>query len=322
MHVEVFNGDADGLCALRQWRAQHGKAELSITGVKRDIALVQHVPQQATDVAIFDVSHRVNEAATAQRITTASIHYFDHHQVGNLPQNPNFHGHIDTDPMVCTAVLVWRHFAGSLPDWAITGAFGDNLLRTATSLSDANQTTLQRLEELGVLLNYNGYGTSIEDLHLHPAELADELDRYPNAETCAQQSTMVQHLRQGYAQDLAHIAALPTYADFGDSVVYLMPDTPWARRMSGTFANQAAQLRPNVAVAIAVPKSDNSVNLSIRAPLENPLGAAGLAAQFPNGGGRAAAAGINNLPINQLDSFTETFRAHFAQQTDRLPRST
>ena len=53
----AFNGDADGLCALQQLRlADAAPAEL-ITGVKRDIELLQRVPAKAGDcVTVLDVS--------------------------------------------------------------------------------------------------------------------------------------------------------------------------------------------------------------------------------------------------------------------------
>jgi hypothetical protein len=49
--------------------------------------------------------------------------------------------------------------------------------------------------------------------------------------------------------------------------------------------------------------ADGSYLVSIRAPLNNRTGADELARQFPTGGGRKAAAGINALPENQLNEF-------------------
>ena len=49
-HYDVFNGDADGLCALQQLRL-HTPVDnaILITGVKRDISLLQRVEAQAGD---------------------------------------------------------------------------------------------------------------------------------------------------------------------------------------------------------------------------------------------------------------------------------
>jgi len=41
----------------------------------------------------------------------------------------------------------------------------------------------------------------------------------------------------------------------------------------------------------------------VRAPLDNKQGAAELCMQFPTGGGRAGAAGINDLSRESLDDF-------------------
>ena len=61
---DVFNGDADGLCALHQLRlAQPAEARL-VTGMKRDIALLKQVPAQAGDeVTVLDISIERNRLA-------------------------------------------------------------------------------------------------------------------------------------------------------------------------------------------------------------------------------------------------------------------
>jgi hypothetical protein len=41
---DVFNGDADGICALIQLRLAEPKESILITGVKRDIKLAKQVP--------------------------------------------------------------------------------------------------------------------------------------------------------------------------------------------------------------------------------------------------------------------------------------
>ena len=55
--IDVFNGDADGICALHQLRLADPKDSTLITGVKRDIALVKQVQAEADDsVTILDIS--------------------------------------------------------------------------------------------------------------------------------------------------------------------------------------------------------------------------------------------------------------------------
>ena len=34
------------------------------------------------------------------------------------------------------------------------------------------------LKELGIYINYNGYGRSVDDLHFHPAQLLEKLSHY------------------------------------------------------------------------------------------------------------------------------------------------
>ena len=43
MNYDVFNGDADGIIALLQLQLANPTASVKITGVKRDIALLQQV---------------------------------------------------------------------------------------------------------------------------------------------------------------------------------------------------------------------------------------------------------------------------------------
>jgi hypothetical protein len=47
--------------------------------------------------------------------------------------------------------------------------------------------------------------------------------------------------------------------------------------------------------------------VSVRAPLARKHGASKLCSQFPTGGGREAAAGINDLPADQLNQFIDKF---------------
>src|SRR6516164_6926442 len=63
-HFDVFNGDADGICALHQLRLARPREATLITGAKRDIALVERVPAQPGDsLTVLDISFDVNRAA-------------------------------------------------------------------------------------------------------------------------------------------------------------------------------------------------------------------------------------------------------------------
>ena len=55
--VYAFNGDADGLCALQQLRLADPRPGELVTGVKRDINLLERVPARAGDeCTVLDVS--------------------------------------------------------------------------------------------------------------------------------------------------------------------------------------------------------------------------------------------------------------------------
>ena len=61
---DVFNGDADGICALHQLRLTEPRASVLVTGAKRDIALLDRVEAHAGDeLTVLDVSLAVNSAA-------------------------------------------------------------------------------------------------------------------------------------------------------------------------------------------------------------------------------------------------------------------
>ncbi|MFZ8890176.1 MAG: DHH family phosphoesterase, partial [Pseudomonadales bacterium] len=61
---DVFNGDADGICALLQLRLAMPAESTLITGVKRDIDLLKQVAAGPGDeITVLDVSMDTNRAA-------------------------------------------------------------------------------------------------------------------------------------------------------------------------------------------------------------------------------------------------------------------
>ena len=60
-HFDVFNGDADGICALVQLRLAEPLDSVLVTGVKRDIALLGKVKAKGGDkVTVLDISMQKN----------------------------------------------------------------------------------------------------------------------------------------------------------------------------------------------------------------------------------------------------------------------
>src|SRR5580765_7386320 len=176
-HNYVFNGDADGLCALQQLRLAGRRVagqDTLITGVKRDIALLERVvPAAGEGCTVLDVSLDVNRAALERLLAAGlSVRYFDHHFAGDIPAHAGLETHIDLSPTVCTSLLVDRHLDGAFRSWAIVGAFGDSLTAEARALCEGAgipADAAARLQELGVAINYNAYGEAIADLHVPPA---------------------------------------------------------------------------------------------------------------------------------------------------------
>ena len=317
MNYDVFNGDADGICALLQLRkAEPRDAEL-VTGVKRDINLLDKIDAQAGDrLTVLDVSMDKNiDSLQAALAAGAEVFYVDHHYPGDIPEHDGLTAMINEAPDVCTALLVNGHLQNRFIEWAIAGAFGDNLHASARTL--AGQTTisaedLTALENLGTYINYNGYGPSLDDLHFPPADLYRTLYEAGEPLEFVNNSADFGKLQEGYNTDMGLAADLaPSLAE--DKVaMFILPNEAWARRVSGVYSNDLATGNPDRAHAVLTEKPNGNYLISVRAPLNNKQGAVDLCRQFPTGGGRAAAAGINDLERDSLDAFVEAFKASYA----------
>lgn len=316
-HYDVFNGDADGLCALQQLRLVEPVADaILITGVKRDINLLQQVKAEAGDrICVLDISLDKNREALEHLLDTgATIDYFDHHYAGVIPQHPRLTSHIDTSAETCTSLLVNEHLNGAHLAWAVTGAFGDNFYDAAQRAAiplNLSKEQLDTLCELGTYLNYNGYGSDLDDLFFHPQELALKMRPYAGPFDFVANESAYQTLREGYAQDMAMAEALQGEIVQEGHALYIMPDAPWSRRSSGVYGNLLARRHPQRAHAILTALDDGAYRVSVRAPLSAKNGADELCRQFASGGGRAAAAGINRLDAADYDRFIERFLQSF-----------
>jgi hypothetical protein len=311
--IDVFNGDADGICALTQLRNAAPTDSVLVTGVKRDISLLEKVDANAGDrVTVLDVSLDKNRAGLQKVLGQgATVFYVDHHFAGEIPEDDRLETLIDTAPDVCTSILVDRHLAGRFTPWAVTGAFGDNLDTSARALArplGLSSEQLALLEDLGTYLNYNGYGASIEDLHFAPADLFERVKPYATPfDFVAGDRETFERLESGYHDDMASANAVEPTQESESTAVYILPDESWARRVSGVFSNQLANGAPARGHAVVTERSDGTYLVSVRAPLANKVGADELCRRFPTGGGRQAAAGINHLPADQLDDFVAQF---------------
>ncbi|PCH97518.1 MAG: acetyltransferase [Gammaproteobacteria bacterium] len=328
MHYDVFNGDADGIIALLQLRLSKNKPYFKestlITGVKRDISLLKQVDiNNATSVTVLDISLEKNNEALASLLKKqVKVFYVDHHRAGDIPQSTFLTSLIDTDANTCTSLLVNNHLNGELVYWAIAAAFGDNMQVSAQKLAEKNHLSIAQqelLKELGIYINYNGYGRSVDDLHFHPAQLLEKLSSYSDPFGLIDEADSVFHqLKAAYLADMAKAKNSAILVNNKQLTAVQLADEPWARRVSGVFGNELANASPNKAhVVITLNKNtlnesslnehDSNINktytISLRSPLNNKQGAGELCASFPTGGGRAAAAGVNALPAEMLGDF-------------------
>jgi hypothetical protein len=317
--IFAFNGDADGLCALQQLHLSERRApERLVTGPKRKIALLDEVSAQPGDeVTVLDVSFDANRGGVHRLLEGgARVRYFDHHYAGDIPPHPLLETFIDTSPSVCSSVIVNRYLRGTHAAWALVGAFGDNLDETARAIAaslDYSSTELHELHELGTALNYNSYGESEADLRFAPAELHRRLAQYRDPLAFLRADPAFACLREGYREDLARAEKLVAYAHASHAAVYVLPYARWARRISGVLAGRLARSAPARAHAVAVAVSGGGWQVSVRAPLERPRGAAAFCRGYASGGGREGAAGINYLPMEELERFAERFLRYWTQ---------
>jgi len=318
MNYDVFNGDADGIIALLQLRLANPIKSQLVTGVKRDIKLVQNISVSRGDnVTILDISMEKNiDGVNAVLEKGASVFYADHHRCGDIPSHENLNANIDLDANTCTGLIVDQLLAGKFHAWAITAAYGDNLIAKADDLSQqAGYSSEQagQLKELGTLINYNGYGATIADLHFDPAQLYQALLAYPSPfDAIADIHSPFYQLQKAYKEDMANALAISAQHCSKLLSVFELPDEAWARRISGVYGNLLANQTPDSAHAVLTKNKDASYLVSLRAPLNNKQGAGDICSQFDTGGGRAAAAGINVLANTALNDFITCVERYYS----------
>ena len=320
--IDVFNGDADGLCALHQLRLAEPRESLLVTGVKRDIGLVERVETDLgreagpdDELTVLDVSLDKNREALVTLLDKGvSARYFDHHFPGEIPERDTLETHIDTDAETCTGLIVDAHLGGTYRAWAVAAAFGDNLVRAASAAAEPlglDAAGLDTLRTLGTLLNYNGYGSSLEDLHFDPAELSRRLRPYADPFDFVENDDVFATLDEGYRGDMSRAEAIAPEREDARTAMYLFPNDPFARRVGGVYANALAQAHPERAHALLTERADGAYVVSVRAPLAERTGADELCRRFETGGGRKAAAGINRLPPGDVERFAEALTEQY-----------
>jgi hypothetical protein len=309
----VCNGDADGLCAAVQWRLHAPGPAVLITGLKREIELLRHVPAEAADeVTVFDVSMLRNEAALRRLLAAGvRVRWFDHHAAPPIPDDPRLDAHVDAAPGLCSSLILDAYLDGRHRAWALAGAYGDNLAAVADPLAEAlGLDAAQRaaLRRLGEAINYNAYGSLPTDPILHPSVLFERMAAHADPLRFAATDPVVDEIDARRRADLARALALAPLREGPHSRAWRLPDEPWSRRVVGTVANAFHNADPGRAHAVLLPLSGGDHLVSVRAPRGSATAANAFCARF-GGAGRAAAAGIDRLPGAALEAFLDAFDA-------------
>ena len=315
-YIDVFNGDADGLCALHQLRLANPVESTLITGVKRDINLLKRVNAKAEDlVTVLDISLDKNRDGLLLCLkANANVLYFDHHYAGEIPNDNNLETHINMDANMCTSLLVNDYLKGKYLAWAVTATYGDNLFSAAELAAKPLNLAADELEQLkllGTCINYNGYGSELDDLIFHPEILYQKMKPYSDPFDFINNETAYQTLVNGYHEDMKNAAEIDPVYKSETHALYILDNEKWAKRVSGVFANQLAQDNPNTAHAMLTKNNNDGFVVSVRAPLNNKTGADELCRKYETGGGRKAAAGINHLPAADYERFLNDFSSAF-----------
>jgi hypothetical protein len=322
--VFVFNGDADGLIAQHILGLELGVPRLRVTGWKRDIQLLAKVPPLASGhIHALDISLRRNLDALGPLLAQGNLRitWYDHHDPGEPPAHPNLELHINQAAETCTAVIVNAVHGLRHPLWAAMAAFGDNLPATASALAASGGASAHEaalLRRVGVLINYNAYGEKPGDTLFDPADLAARIAPYRQAYDLCWDESILGPLALQFESDRERFQAIRPLVPGTAASAYLVPDEAFARRYGATWANERALQEPDRALAVIHAREDGTYMVSIRAPrpwngaVVGSASAADLAREFPTGGGRRLAAGINALPGDQLERFTQRFSAFFA----------
>jgi hypothetical protein len=314
----VFNGDADGIISQHLAKISGVEPAIRVTGLKRDLKLLARLPASLAsaplELHVFDINLRDNLPDLLRLLENpaTTVRWHDHHEPGEIPESPRFKPRIVTARGTCTALLVHADSPAADPRWAAMAAFGDNIPEAAEALLrplGLHPIEVRELCEAGELVNYNAYGEDENDVLFQPLEVAERMAPFAKADDFIRRSGLIQPLRDQFRDDMEKMGAFSADEARPGASLYRLPDAAWARRLGSTFANRAALADPGRAIAALHPLRGGSFQVSIRAPRgrADAAAASALASEFPSGGGRALAAGINRLEAADVDRFARRF---------------
>jgi len=309
-YYDFFNGDADGIISLHQYRMHYPKDSILYTGVKRDVELLRHCTKiENSKFTIFDISLLSNKVHVDIILSNGNtIRWFDHHEPGNKELGENFEIFVNADPNCCTNILVDKYVDGLYRPWTICGAYGDNLHEQADKLNpNFSKDSMLKLKEVGETLNYNGYGNTESDLTIHPKDVYLDIKNYESPFEYRTKSEVYNKIFTQMKSDESELSSSEILHESETGKVILLPNTKASIRFSGIYSNKQTTDNSDKAFAILTEINEDNYRVSIRSPKNNPYGASTLALSFPTGGGREKAAGINELPKVELKKFVEKF---------------
>ncbi|MBJ61935.1 MAG: hypothetical protein CMB57_01645 [Euryarchaeota archaeon] len=277
MRWYAYNGDADGICSMVQWGLVYGIEGHRVTGVKRDIELLERVnPNPDDEIIVMDISLARNHARAVELSSQGfDITWFDHHLAGEPIDGITTN--VDTSANVCTARIVEK-FLGVESDWAQVALHGDGL---------SVHSSKPEFKELGELLNYNGYGADLSDLHFHPDDLLLLCLQAKTPQNFMETQAFMT-LKNGFESDLSNAKNIELNNGY-----YLLPNEAWARRVVGVMAHRINESGDGPHV-IAIDKGE-TLQVSIRG-----IEGIGELCKMFGGGGRATAGGIDALPKSEI----------------------
>lgn len=311
MDYYIFNGDADGIIATRIFARIDDRKGRFITGVKRDISLLNQIAHlKHLSICVFDISIEKNLEALEKLLeNNCLIKWFDHHISNDIPIHKNFQPVINTDANVNTTWLVSNHQT-TFTTWTVAGLFGDNMVETAFKIGKKiglNSKQIALLKEFGELLNYNAYGEKVADLFFPPVEILKRSYDFADIFDFIDQTEFYKILFEGRAKDLRKAGAAEVIAEG----VIRFPDEAWAKRVVGDYANGLSKIEPDLAHAVLVENKASDFVVSVRCAMNEEKNVAAFCGQFPTGGGRMKAGGINKLPQEELGAFVSAFHQYF-----------
>mgnify|MGYP000088198947 CR=1 FL=1 len=93
----------------------------------------------------------------------------------------------------------------------MTAAYGDNLFVAAEEAAiplNLSTEELEQLKLLGTCINYNGYGSSLEDLIFTPEELYQKIKPYSDPFDFINNEPAYKTLLNGYREDISNAEAI------------------------------------------------------------------------------------------------------------------